>query len=726
MQQTAGFMRYAATVLCVGLVVCLPPPDFRVTSYAADQDEQTWQGTVTVVRRSHSESDKTQSYPPETDHHVSRSHYDTTATYQGFRLAAENDDMRSWLGSATVNLTVDASTYTFESSSMDSPVAKLYSEQGYDTRTTGSTVAQGVVKFYRYPNQDDPRRTTCRIEVDAADGWRDRPDLNVWEVGRSWSKQVPRPESTNDVWDKPVHEKHTLAPTFMDVSFDCDPKASSYSGRKQTEESGSDASELVTWNLSHRAADPEAVIVPPSGYDSWLPEAGKDESTRGNAITVTVRLHKAGDPSKPAGQKAKFRFVLSDVSEETGVCLNSPLKAKARGGSLWPDLKIDRASNPDLDVSDDGRSATSRDSAKSATVTITSYDWGAYGRLNATALLDGGGEITAHVEGGGELDLTIPRDDNGNHVADSWEKPFALKTFDAEADDDATPHDVGTEAYKGDGLSLYEEYRGFMQQGRHIRTSPLVKDLFVVDEIGRGTGDFAQSGILPHVVTEDEADFEKGPTPNKGVINFNRGFATRGPQHFLELDDVNLPGLYGEAQGDGPGPPWMTRRVAINVAACLERNKEHPGWGNEEVRSTTAHELAHGCNVWHHGETNYDILLWEKLDPKTNTWQAYNYHDGGSAMVASQGGQESGMEQCIMRYVGTTFYESPAGGVRWIKDGAYQYGAYYGPGEAPGHVFCKDQQGTGVNAPGRPGGPKAGNATKGKCRSQFCVNDHAK
>ena len=32
--------------------------------------------------------------------------------------------------------------------------------------------------------------------------------------------------------------------------------------------------------------------------------------------------------------------------------------------------------------------------------------------------------------------------------------------------------------------------------------------------------------------------------------------------------------------------------------------------------------------------------------------------------------------------------------------------------------------GTGVNAPDRPGGPKAGDSTKGNCQGQFCVNDH--
>jgi hypothetical protein len=40
-------------------------------------------------------------------------------------------------------------------------------------------VAQGEVKFYRYPDQDDPRKTKCRIEVEAQEEWRDCEELKV-------------------------------------------------------------------------------------------------------------------------------------------------------------------------------------------------------------------------------------------------------------------------------------------------------------------------------------------------------------------------------------------------------------------------------------------------------------------------------------------------------------------------------------------------------------------
>jgi hypothetical protein len=77
-----------------------------------------------------------------------------------------------------------------------------------------------------------------------------------------------------------------------------------------------------------------------------------------------------------------------------------------------------------------------------------------------------------------------------------------------------------------------------------------------------------------------------------------------------------------------------------------------------------------------------------------------------------------------MRYDGTSLYETPTGPLEWQKpDGSWQRGADYPPWELPGTIFCNDDKGTGVNDPHRPGGPKAGNASRGRCKRQFCVND---
>jgi hypothetical protein len=132
--------------------------------------------------------------------------------------------------------------------------------------------------------------------------------------------------------------------------------------------------------------------------------------------------------------------------------------------------------------------------------------------------------------------------------------------------------------------------------------------------------------------------------------------------------------------------------------------------------------------VRHHGTTNYnvnpsevEILLdgtWVKPVPDPSKETKYS--------VAAPGGQESGVEECIMRYEGEVYYESPNGNRRWKKpDGALQLGKPYLPFENPGTIFCDKPDGTGVNDEKKhPGDTKAGNASLGKCKSQFCVNDN--
>jgi len=466
--------------------------------------------------------------------------------------------------------------------------------------------------------------------------------------------------------------------------------------------------------------DSEAEIIPPSEYASWVPEASKDmekpedQKKPGNTIEVKARVHKKDDPKTPFYKKARFKFQLINVSKEQGVCLNWPGEDNATHDY---DLKIEPKSNDSLKVAGDGQSAESAAGQNESSVTITSYDWGAYGKLKVTVVFDDGSEDTAHVLGDrSKQALTIPKDDNGNHIADFWEKHYAGGSSDAKADDDLVP--IGN-TDKGDGLSFYEEYRGFRVQSEHIRTSPIEKDLFVRDDNNLTIGYFAQSGLIVHLIEDSEYEDESlsSSATNAWVINNNRGSDTCGQQHILRMWNENMPGLYGLADGTGPGTPKKTKAVKIDVARCLTRS-------DQKLQATIAHELSHGCNVWHHGDNDYKVAEVESLMPN-GTWAKYTSDEPWT--ISIQGGQESGVEECIMRYDEASYYETPTGSCRWKKppDGALQRGEPYGSPENPGTIFCEKKDGTGVNAPkGYRGVSKAGNASKGNCKSQFCVNDN--
>jgi hypothetical protein len=446
-------------------------------------------------------------------------------------------------------------------------------------------------------------------------------------------------------------------------------------------------------------------------YESWIPKAGDDEEQPGNTVMIHARVHKKDKPDEQSPKKARFRFELVSVSQEKGVCLNWPQPKDQKGGY---DLKFDPAGNPDLEVAKDGLSATSKELSYSATAVVTSYDWGGWGTVMVTAYPENSGTLSAHLENDkSKHDLSIPKDENNNHIADSWEDANVEGIAQADADDDMLPAGDG---HQGDGFPTYEEYRGFRAKGSHIQTNPFQKDLFVWDPTNLGLGYFNQSGITVHLVGAYEWDLQSSDT-NPRVINFNRGNASIGAQHLLYLKNENMPGLYGLADGTGPGAPKTCKVVKIDVARCRNKNEQ-------ELKSTIAHELSHACNAWHHGQNNYEIAEWEELQP-AGSWVGFRYKDGTKLVVAAQGGQESGAETCIMRYDGESLYENPNGPFRWKKPGgSVQRGDRYPPVELAGTMFCDKPDGTGVNAPGGYHGvSKAGNASKGDCKHQLCVND---
>lgn len=127
--------------------------------------------------------------------------------------------------------------------------------------------------------------------------------------------------------------------------------------------------------------------------------------------------------------------------------------------------------------------AETREPATSASVTVTAMDYGAVGQLRAFAKTGCGGWQPATIVFGRERRsaLDIPIDEDANLMADSLDAYLG----ESGRDDDNEP--VGN-GMKGDGLTAFEEYRGFLTSGgdcadpkvdQHVRTALDRKDLFV-------------------------------------------------------------------------------------------------------------------------------------------------------------------------------------------------------------------------------------------------------
>jgi len=575
-----------------------------------------------------------------------------------------------------------------------------------------------------------------------------------------------------------VEGVHTVVTTksFYDQlsgTFDPNSKAFTKSGKASGNHSGSWSEGETTGsveaeyslNFNQQPEDVEAVMIPDQGYPDWIPQAGADEDTAGNWISIQVKLQKKGQPGKtPDRRTAQFKFTLADVSHEPGVSGNWPPQPKKGSDGYPPDLKIVPQVNPSLKVSNDGQSAESSDKVVDSTVNLTSFDWAAYGKVKVTATLDDGTQQDAYVQPGPNLQggpgvtaLPIPQDDNGNYIADALDRKLGFSTAPGaiqpppsppiatflpnllgvffhgwqsqpaqaasapapDSDDDARPAGDGT---PGDGLSYFEEARGFQIQGIHKTTDPSKKDLFVFNPDHLNLSLFTRrSGIVVHQLAEKEfCDQCDSASANHNVVNYvtqDGGHHRLGNVHVVKISSVELSNGAGGISSAGT-PPGQCEEIKID---------ESVAWTLPQLLMDIAHELAHCANVPHHGDSDYrasQIRYVANNKPITNS----DLDIGNDVIprVAAAGGEESGRQECIMRYNhAALLYEHQGGSIKWRKillpsakeTYEFYYGEKYRPWEPAGILFCDSKKGTGV------AGRKAGDATVGNCKGRFCVND---
>lgn len=213
------------------------------------------------------------------------------------------------------------------------------------------------------------------------------------------------------------------------------------------------------------------------------------------------------DTYKPLSIKAKFSensseadticFEINKVSHLPGICTNYPLPDENNRKKEEADIIIapqSKQTDPNVIVLNDSVAKTSK-KVKSAVLVMQSRDFGAHAQVTATAKTLG---KKAECKYDGYFYLRIPYDMNRNYIADKWEDDMGIKDKGCvQLDDkDDLPADIDS---KGDGLTAFEEYRGFFcirdveaqsdqghiqRNGKHVRTSPLGRDVFIFDEDG--------------------------------------------------------------------------------------------------------------------------------------------------------------------------------------------------------------------------------------------------
>ncbi len=493
----------------------------------------------------------------------------------------------------------------------------------------------------------------------------------------------------------------------------------------------------VVWTLRYGHPPVDAVIKPQADYKTWLPEASTTQGEAAKFLTFSVDLKDKKTGDTPKEITASFDVKLLGTSKEPGSCMNSPWT------DTEPDLKLRKDDNPDLsDVAPDGQSGSTKDKLTSINVYVSCFDGGAYGQLQVIAHLSDGTDVTAYLEGSGEQQVSIPYDEDGDHIADAWQKDKGVVGKAPDSDDNDEGLSPGN-PNKGDGLTLWEEYRGFLEDGKWDHADPKKLNFFICDtaggEVTAGISWFENISKLKvhsHLTPEELG--------TSRIINRNHAEGPHKTDQHGVLIKPSAGGSYSTV--GGPGTPGMIEAVIVDpnpLGYIADEGTRH--W---TVWDQVARELLQCCDVKYHGEAGYRLVWWwaRKAMVGGGDWvtRIYEYStrpdpaSGGlgqqvivlgenrrpfdpdwftspvGAMLGIKGGLHSGSDTCVMRWFDADGYEGPGNVRYWLQDDPEKRESFY---------LCTSPEGTGVNAASHTPQSRYGNATHGDCADQIRVKD---
>lgn len=407
---------------------------------------------------------------------------------------------------------------------------------------------------------------------------------------------------------------------------------------------------MVLWPVY---ADVELEVVI-DGYEQWRPLGDVATPSRpGNQLGVRATLKPKNEAaSRDMPEVRRLRFELEGVSHEPGVALNWPLGAKDSD----PDLRLALADVPgELDREAQALTVerVPRDESERpfAVARVDAYDFGAVAELTVSAELDDGRTILGvlRTNAGDRRVIKLPQREGGAWVADVWRKRHEVATMPANDDGELDPRGDGQ---PGDGFTLYEEYRGFVEDGRHVEGHPKRRDFFILNLVGAD----ARPGIaLFGEISRLRVHSRLRPTEMSETLRLMNGNHREGPhrvdQHGVWIKQfLDDPGFTVEEVVTGTGTfkvksfsgdpaqrraartgeqklgksgavtvftrdvvagrPGITKGIGILARddAYSDFNKPYNlPVGDRAVAydRAIAHELLHSVGVEHHGEGNF-------------------------------------------------------------------------------------------------------------------------
>jgi hypothetical protein len=390
---------------------------------------------------------------------------------------------------------------------------------------------------------------------------------------------------------------------------------------------------------------------------------------------------------------------------------------------------------------------------------LNSFDWGGWATINVTAIVNGQ-PIQGHIDGQTTTNILLPERQPGSSIADSWKNAHGIPLFTSDDSDFETLS--ANDENPGDGLTLYEEYRGFYVHCpppnvnpsaaclgglMHVEGDPTKKDLFVVNDAGPEVlagMKYFQAGTGINVCCDTLKDDQ---ITSDHIINFNHSQgAHEGDQHAVVIVRGN--GNASPCTLGGPAQPKNIQKIYYPTLANILAQAEQEGgsarvaWANGSYPAKVAHELGHSVNVFHHGESDTKYVNWTTPDgvslvetyPTGGSIPIQAFYENQSPVLPSQlglspggsfkiylgltGGQHSGDVFCFMRYNVSQDYIANT-----VLNTTGNTRFYVPEREEPGLMMTNTAAGTGTNLANRSPQSRYGDATRGSCLFQVCVND---
>lgn len=333
-------------------------------------------------------------------------------------------------------------------------------------------------------------------------------------------------------------------------------------------------------------ADWDIVLDKCSG--SWLPLLG-------NTTSMTATIY-------PSTKTGYINFAITDPTSYLGYCSNAGTYLATDKDMLFTYPQAN------MNIGNDHLWGFTTSSVNTASIQITSYDCGAWSKLDAYVTI-GSETKHAHVR---ETDTTkpivkyatIPLDEDANKIADGWiYNNNSSGTTGGVADDtESSPTGINT----GDGFSRLDEYRGFVTLNAYARTNPNdVKDIFIYDQNNLGIGYFPNLGLTSHLISNTEWDSATRKVNFKGDNN----------QCGILMRDASYDPIYLGYTFPGVGTPNQVTEACIYTQRIREwggNNSSRLTWENpydyNVLYQTTAHELGHAVNISHHSNGTLCIM----------------------------------------------------------------------------------------------------------------------